>query len=473
MTIFRSSVAKMDYKEFLQGKRLTVQSAGFDSEKRNPKLFEWQSDIVKWALRKGKCAIFADCGLGKTAMQLEWAQQVSDHEGKPVLILAPLAVGKQTQREGVKFGVGVTVCRGPADVMPGVNVANYEMLSHFSPDAFAGIVLDESSILKHQDSKTREFVTSAFSETPYKLCCTATPAPNDFMELGSHSEFLGVMSHTEMLATFFIHDGGDTSKWRLKGHAESKFFEWVAGWACCLTRPHDLGYAQDGYDLPELRIHEIQTHSNNLIDSTGQMLLVAATSQTLNERREARRESLGDRVKAAARIANNTAEQVLVWCDLNAESSALADSITGAVEVSGSDSLSFKESAMAGFTNGERRVLVSKPKIAGWGMNWQNCHKIIFVGLSDSFEAYYQAIRRCWRFGQEYPVDVYIIISDAEGCVKDNIERKQADAERMTSELVKFTKDILAAEIHSTVRMSEDYYAFERMEVPGWLRSAA
>lgn len=463
----------MDYKEFLQGKRLTVQSAGFDSEKRNPKLFEWQSDIVKWALRKGKCAIFADCGLGKTAMQLEWAQQVSDHEGKPVLILAPLAVGKQTQREGVKFGVGVTVCRGPADVMPGVNVVNYEMLSHFSPDAFAGIVLDESSILKHQDSKTRKFVTSAFIETPYKLCCTATPAPNDFMELGSHSEFLGVMSHTEMLSTFFIHDGGDTSKWRLKGHAESKFFEWVAGWACCLTRPHDLGYAQDGYDLPELRIHEIQTHSNNLIDSTGQMLLVAATSQTLNERREARRESLGDRVKAAARIANNTAEQVLVWCDLNAESAALADSITGAVEVIGSDSLSFKESAMAGFTNGERRVLVSKPKIAGWGMNWQNCHKIIFVGLSDSFEAYYQAIRRCWRFGQEYPVDVYIIISDAEGCVKDNIERKQADAERMTSELVKFTKDILAAEIHSTVRMSEDYYAFERMEVPGWLRSAA
>lgn len=463
----------MEYQDFLQKKRLTVHATGFDSEKRNPKLFEWQSDIVKWALRKGKCAIFADCGLGKTPMQIEWAQQVADRENKPVLLLAPLAVGKQTQREGVKFGVNVTVCRSQDDVRPGVNVTNYEMLTHFNADAFAGIVLDESSILKHQDSKTRTLLTESFMDTQYKLCCTATPAPNDFMELGSHSEFLGIMSHTEMLATFFIHDGGDTAKWRLKGHAEAKFFEWVAGWACCLTRPQDLGYEQAGYDLPELRIHEIQTTSNNLIDPTGQMRLVAATKQTLNERREARRDSLTDRVRAAARIANKTTEQVLVWCDLNAESKALAESITGAVEVSGGDSISYKESAMEGFTNGHHRALVSKPKIAGWGMNWQNCHQIIFVGLSDSFEAYYQAIRRCWRFGQESPVDVYIVISDAEGCVKDNIERKQADAERMTAELVKFTKDILAAEIHSTVRMSEDYYALERMEVPGWLRSAA
>ena len=463
----------MDYHEFLRGKRLSVTASGFDSDKRNPALFEWQSDIVKWALRKGKCAIFADCGLGKTPMQLEWAQQVADREGNPVLILAPLAVGKQTQREGVKFGVDVTVCRSQDDVKPGVNVTNYEMLAHFNADAFAGIVLDESSILKHQDSKTRALLTESFRDTQYKLCCTATPAPNDFMELGSHSEFLGIMSHTEMLATFFIHDGGDTAKWRLKGHAESKFFEWVAGWACCLTRPHDLGYEQGGYDLPELRIHEIQTRSDNLVDADGQARLIAATSQTLNERREARRSSIADRVSAAAEIANETDEQVLVWCDLNAESAALANSISGAVEVCGSDSLTFKESAMAGFTTGGRRVLVSKPKIAGWGMNWQNCHKIIFVGLSDSFEAYYQAVRRCWRFGQESPVDVYIVISDAEGCVKDNIERKQADAERMTSELVKFTKDILAAEIHSTVRMSEDYYAFYRMELPGWLKSIA
>lgn len=463
----------MNYHEFLQHKRIVSSATGFDSTRRNPKLFDWQSDIVRWALRKGKCAIFADCGLGKTPMQLEWAQQVAEHENKPVLILAPLAVGKQTQREGMKFGVNVTVCRDQRDVKPGVNVTNYEMISHFDAGCFVGVVLDESSIIKHHDSKTRQIMLDAFGDTPYKMCCTATPAPNDFAELGSHSEFLGVMSHSEMLATFFIHDGGDTSKWRLKGHAESKFFEWVAGWACCLTRPQDLGYEQAGYDLPELRIHEVQVLSNNLCDSAGQMRLVADTKQTLNERREARRDSLHDRVNAASGIANTTDDQVLVWCDLNAESEALAGSIVGAVEVSGGDTIAYKESAMMGFTAGEHRALVSKPKIAGWGMNWQNCHKIIFVGLSDSFEAYYQAIRRCWRFGQKLPVDVYIVISDAEGCVKDNIARKQADAERMTAELVKFTKDILAAEIHSTVRMSEDYYALEKMEVPEWLQSAA
>jgi hypothetical protein len=463
----------MTYKEFLENKRITSCATGFESTRRNPKLFEWQSDIVRWALRKGKCAIFADCGLGKTPMQLEWAQQVAEHENKPVLILAPLAVGKQTQREGVKFGIDVTICRDQADVRMGVNVANYEMLSHFEPSAFCGIVLDESSILKHQDSKTRQMLTDAFCDIRYKLCCTATPAPNDFMELGNHAEFLGVMTHTEMLATFFVHDGGDTAKWRLKGHAESKFFEWVAEWACCLTSPQDLGYEQKGYDLPELRIYEIQTKSENLCDATGQMRLVADTKQTLNERREARRDSLRDRVQAAAEIANATTEQVLVWCDLNAESEALTGVINGAVEVKGADTIPYKESAMMGFTTGDNRVLVSKPKIAGFGMNWQNCHKIIFVGLSDSFEAYYQAVRRCWRFGQKEPVDVYVVISDAEGCVKNNIERKQADAERMTAELAGFTREILTAEIHSTVRMSENYYAIERMEVPEWLQSVA
>lgn len=223
-----------------------------------------------------------------------------------MLILAPLAVGKQTRREGVKFGVEVTVCRDMDDVKHGVNITNYEMLSHFDTSKFAGVVLDESSILKHQSSKTRQMLNAAFEETQYKLCCTATPAPNDFAELGNHAQFLGVMTQSEMLATFFVHDGGDTSKWRLKGHAEDKFFEWVAGWACCLTRPQDLGYEQAGYDLPELRIHEVSTKSNNLCDSTGQIRLLADTCQTLKERRDARRDSIDDRVKAASEIANST-----------------------------------------------------------------------------------------------------------------------------------------------------------------------
>lgn len=458
-----------DYHEFLESKRISVTPSGFEPETSNPKLFDWQNDIVRWALVKGRACIFADCGLGKTAMQLQWAQQVSEHTDKPVLILAPLAVARQTKREGEKFGVAVTVCRTQEDVTDGVNITNYEMIEHFSPEMFSGIVLDESSILKDYSSKTRQLLTDMFHDTPYKLCCTATPAPNDYKELGTHAQFCNIMTQTEMLSTFFCHDGGNTSQWRLKGHAESKFFEWVAGWACCLTNPADLDYDGRGYVLPELRIHEVITHSDSLIDADGQMMLLAKATQDLQERRQARRESLADRVAAAAEIANSTSEQVLVWCDLNDESAALAESIDGAVEVRGSQSAEYKETALSGFSTGENRVLVSKPSIAGWGMNWQQCSKMIFVGLSDSFEAYYQAVRRCWRFGQKKPVDVYIVTSDAEGCVKQNIERKQRDAERMTSELVRFTKNILAADLHHTVRMSEGYYALERMEVPEWL----
>ena len=459
----------MDYLQFLKTKEIKQESSGFEPSKDNGKLFQWQSDIVRWALLKGRAAIFADCGLGKTPMQLQWAAQVSEHEGRPVLICAPLAVAAQTQKEGFKFDVPVTICRKSADVRQGVNITNYEMLDHFDASEFAGVVLDESSILKDASSSTRKLLTEKFRETPYKLCCTATPSPNDFMELGTHSDFLGVMNQPEMLATFFCHDGGNTSKWRLKGHAEKKFFEWVASWACCITNPADLGYDGSDFVLPDIHIEEVITETKDMADRSGQFLLYAEAKQTLNERREARRNSLEDRVKAAAEIANATDDQVLVWCDLNAESEALTAAINGAVEVKGSQSPDYKENAMNGFTDGKNRVLVSKPSIAGWGMNWQQCNTMIFVGLSDSFEAYYQAVRRCWRFGQTRPVTVYIIISDAEGCVKQNIERKQEDAQRMTGELVKFTKDILAAEIHHTTRMSETYIAVERMEVPAWI----
>lgn len=459
----------MTYHEFLKTKEIRTESVGFEPTADNPKLFQWQSDIVRWALMKGRAAIFADCGLGKTPMQLQWAQQVAAHEGKPVLICAPLAVAAQTKREGEKFDVPVTICRSRDDIRPGVNITNYEMLEHFDAADFSGVVLDESSILKDATSATRKLLTEKFRYTPFKLCCTATPSPNDFMELGTHSEFLGIMNQPEMLATFFCHDGGNTSKWRLKGHAETKFFEWIASWACCLTNPADLGYDGSDFILPELNIIEVVTKSKNMMDSEGQYLMFAETSQTLNERREARRNSLADRVMTAAEIANSTDEQVLVWCDLNAESEALTAAINGAVEVRGSQTPDHKESAMNGFTDGTHRVLVSKPSIAGWGMNWQQCNTEIFVGLSDSFEAYYQAVRRCWRFGQTRTVTVYIIISEAEGCVKQNIERKQADAQRMTQELVKYTKDILSAEIRHTTRMSESYITTERMELPSWI----
>jgi hypothetical protein len=460
-----------DYQEFLERKKIQVEQSGFDCDEKNPALFGWQNDIVRWALRKGKCAIFSDCGTGKTRLLLQWGQKVHEHEKKPILILAPLAVAQQTKAEGEKCGISVKIVRDQNECVNGLNITNYEMLQHFDASLFAGVVLDESSIIKHKDGKTRQMIQDMFEGTRYKLCCTATPAPNDFMELGTHAQFLGVMKQTEMLATFFVHDGGETQNWRLKGHAEKKFFEWVAGWAACFRRPQDLGYEEDGYELPELRIHEetVESSSTELID--GQIMMFAPVGKTLLERRSARRNSLGDRVARAAEIANATEEQVLVWCDLNKESEELTKAIRDAVEVRGDMSLEDKEAGIMGFLRGERRVLVSKPSIAGFGINAQNAHIEIFVGLSDSFEAYYQAVRRCWRFGQNQPVDVYIIISDAEGAVKENIQRKQRDAERMTDELITFTKEFIQSDMRQTKRDVDEYYAFEEMEVPAWLSS--
>ncbi len=459
----------MEYSDFIKNKAIIYQPSGFDCKERNENLFGWQNDVVRWALRKGKCAIFSDCGTGKTRMLLQWADMVRKHEKKAVLILAPLAVAQQTRAEGKKCGIEVKVVRDQSECEEGLNITNYEMLQHFDASEFVGVVLDESSIIKHKDGKTRQMIQDMFEETKYKLCCTATPAPNDFMELGTHAQFLGVMKQTEMLATFFVHDGGETQNWRLKGHAEKKFFEWVAGWAACFKRPQDLGYEEEGYELPELRIHEesVESTSTELID--GQMMMFAPVGKTLLERRSARRNSLMDRVARAAEIANETREQVLVWCDLNSESKALTEAIKGAVEVEGSMSLEEKEKGITGFLLGENRVLVSKPSIAGFGINAQNAHIEIFVGLSDSFESYYQAVRRCWRFGQEQPVDVYIIISDAEGAVKENIQRKQRDAERMTDELISFTREFLKSDMKQTRRDVDEYYAFEKMEVPEWL----
>ena len=462
-----------DYEEFLKKKAIQSEPSGFECTDINPDLFNWQNDVVHWALRKGRCAIFSDCGSGKSRMQLQWAQKVHEHEGGPVLILAPLAVTQQTKREGEKCGIAVKVIRDQKDCTDGINITNYEMLSHFDANRFCAVVLDESSIIKHKDGKTRKLIQDMFEKTQYKLCCTATPAPNDYMELGTHAQFLGVMKQTEMLATFFVHDGGDTQNWRLKRHAEKKFFEWVAGWAACFRRPQDLGYDQEGYELPELRVHEeaVESKSTELIN--GQIMMFAPVGKTLLERRSARRNSLDDRVARAAEIANATEEQVLVWCDLNAESKALTKAIRGAVEVEGTMPLDQKEAGIVGFLNGKHRVLVSKPSIAGFGINAQNAHIEIFVGLSDSFEQYYQAVRRCWRYGQDQPVDVYIIISDAEGAVKANIARKQADAERMTGELIEFTKEFLKSDLRHTKRDVDEYYAFEDMEVPVWLKTEA
>jgi superfamily II DNA or RNA helicase len=462
----------MEYEEFLKKKQIITRPCGFEPRPIGGCHFGWQKDIERWGIRKGRSAYFEDCGLGKTAQQLEWGAQVSEHTYQPVLIAAPLAVARQTQREGKKFGYPVNICRSQDDVKNEINITNYEMLSHFDASKFGGVVLDESSILKSYSGKIKQQIIDMFSATPYKLACTATPAPNDFMELGNHSEFLGVMSRSEMLSTFFVHDGGSTQSWRLKGHAQDDFWRWIASWAVVLSNPADLGYDGSAYKLPPLNLVEHIVKTNHKFDSAGQEMLFAPVVQTLNERRAARHNSLEQRVKECAEIANSTDKQVLIWCDLNEESTALTKAIKGAVEVTGSDSDERKADVMLGFADGSVRALVSKPKIAGWGMNWQNCSKEIFCGLSDSFEAYYQAVRRCYRFGQKNPVDVDIVVSDAEGAVRANLERKQANAQHMVAEMVKYTKEILRADVRGTIRQQDDYNPMLDMVLPPWLEVA-
>ena len=421
-----------DYQEFIEAKRKIIEPSGFEPSSLNDKLFDFQRDIVKWACRKGKAAIFADCGLGKTPMQLEWARQVCEHTGGDVLILAPLAVSKQTYYEGCKFGIDVNVCRTQKDVRAGINITNYEMLGKFNPCHFTGIVLDESSILKSYTGKIRQEIIDSFIETPYKLACTATPSPNDYMELGNHSEFVGAMDRTEMLAMFFVHDGGDTAKWRIKGHAAGAFWDFVASWAVMVRNPSDLGYSSEGFILPEL--YETTHIVDSQVEAEGQLFPDIADG--LLDQARARRSTIEQRCDFAAQLVNSSCEPWIVWCDLNAESEYLAKSIPDAVEVRGSDSHEHKEDAMLGFSEGKYRVIVTKPSICGFGMNWQHCANMVFVGLSNSYEQYYQAVRRCYRFGQTRPVNAHIVISEIEQKIVHNVMRKKNDASEMESEMV-------------------------------------
>ena len=321
-----------------------------------------------------------------------------------------------------------------------------------------GVVLDESSILKSFTGKVRTDLINRFSNTPYRLACTATPAPNDYMELGNHAEFLGIMSRNEMLSMYFIHDSNDTAKWRLKGHAEHTFWEWMASWAVVLDNPASLGYEDEGYDLPELHVHEI------VVDKTGD----GAPGLSLMERRRARKDSLQTRCRAAADLVNRSSEQWLVWCDLNDESKTLQQLIRFSEDVKGSDKAARKQSRMLGFGMGFLKCIITKPSIAGFGMNWQNCHNIVFVGLSDSYEQYYQALRRCWRFGQQHEVHAYIVISEKEGAVKANIERKEADSRRMRDAMIRLTRDAVRSELSKTRRESTAYNPTVHMQLPAW-----
>ena len=440
----------MDYRDFLSQKAIDDKPSGLtEIPELNPMLFDFQSDIVTWALRRGRACIFADCGMGKTPMQLEWARHIPGN----VLIVAPLAVSSQTIREAEKFHEDAMEYSERGEVPTRVSITNYERLDHFDPANYTGIVLDESSILKSYTGKIRNDIIDRFKAIPYRLACTATPAPNDYMELGNHAEFVGAMSRTEMLSMFFVHDGGETQKWRLKGHAESEFWRWVASWAVMLRKPSDLGYEDGKFILPPIDIEQVTVDHDVAQDG----YLFAVEAQTLQERQSARRNTTEDRAVVAAEMVNGSDEQWLVWCDRNDESAMLSKLITDAVEVKGADTNQHKIDAMTGFQRGEIRVLVTKPSIAGYGMNWQNCHNEVFVGLSDSYEQYYQAVRRCWRFGQEKPVNVKIVVSQLEGAVVRNIERKEQDAMKMAEEMVKHMHAINEENIKGTSRTQDTY----------------
>lgn len=457
-----------NYQDFVARKLGTTVASGIDIVLPDYGLFPHQRDLAEWALRRGRAAIFADTGLGKTRMQLAWASIVCRETGGDVIILAPLAVAEQTVEEGESIGIAVNHAREENQIRAGINITNYDRLHKFDAARFSGVVLDESSIIKHHTAKTLRILLDAFRTTPYKLCATATPAPNDWTELGNHAEFLGVRSRVEMLAEFFVHDGGDTQTWRLKGHAREAFWKWVASWGAMVRSPADLGHDATAYDLPPLTVtqHTVETEHNP------QHGLFAMEAQTLMERRGARRSSVVERVRSCARMVNSDNEPWVVWCDLNAEGDALTAAIDGAIQIAGKDDTETKERRLHDFAHGRARVLVSKPSICGFGLNWQHCARMAFVGVTDSFEAYYQAVRRCWRFGQKRPVDVHIFSSAQEGAVVANLKRKEADAKAMADAMAAETMDAVRENVIGRSRETNAYCPSKDITIPSFLEAA-
>lgn len=420
------------YEDFLKSKVKTIQESGFEinESQLNPSLFDFQKYIVKRALKAGRFAIFADCGLGKTFMQLEWARMVNEHTGQPVLILCPLAVAGQTIKEGERFGISVMRWQYNAN-LKGIYISNYEQLENIDCSLFSGVVLDESSILKNYEGATKSLVICRFLETQYKLACTATPSPNDPMELGNHSEFLNTMTRSEMLAMYFVHDGGETAKWRIKGHCEVLFWEWVSQWAVMLAKPSDIGFSAKGYDLPDLNLIEKQVITNQR--DNGSLFNDVAISAT--EFNQELRLTKIERLENVLEIVNNSKENFIIWIKQNEEGEYLRKLIPEAIEVKGSDSPEYKEKMLLGFGNNEFRVLITKAKIAQFGLNYQNCHNQIFASLDFSFEGLYQAIRRSYRFGQDNHVNIYLITTDTMQNVVNSIKTKQSQFEEMQKQM--------------------------------------
>jgi hypothetical protein len=472
----------MNYDDFVAGKLAHAVPTGLASVPALHGLFPFQRDLVAWALRRGRAAIFADTGLGKTRMQIEWARCVCDATKRSVLILAPLAVAAQTAREGAAIGVPVHVVRESSEIgAEGIYITNYDRLHKFDPLAFGAVVLDESSIIKHHNAKTFATLMSAFAAVPFKLCATATPSPNDYTELGTHAEFLGLCTREEMLAEFFCHDGGEAQVWRLKGHARKVFWRWVASWGALLRKPSDLGYDDAGYSLPGLNTyHHVLPVDAETVKASG--FLFAQEATDLMDRRRARRASLEARAQMAARLIMNctcggnactceASERWVVWVDLNDEQEALEKAFgSDCVSIHGRLDIDEKEMRLRRYIDGGPRILLGKPSIFGFGINLQMCARMAFVGVTDSWEAYYQAVRRCYRFGQTREVDVHIFASEVEGSIVKNLARKEADANRMAEELSAETRGAVLEEVRGQSRTVNTYAPGEIL-MPQWLQT--
>jgi len=456
----------VNYLDFLESKRHISSDDGFEPVFMPDSLFDFQRYLVEWATRKGRAAIFADCGLGKTIMQLTWAQNIIERTAKPVLILTPLAVSGQTVLEADKFGIEAIKCRdGNHGGKARIVVTNYERLEHFNANDFAGVVCDESSILKNYKGKTKAAITGFMRKHKYRLLCTATASPNDYIELGTSSEALGYLGYVDMLGTFFKSDSGTTSverrhgkqnKFRFRGHAERDFWRWVCSWARAVRKPSDIGFDDGAFELPELitREHIVTARTKN------DDFLFDIPAITLEEQRNERRRTINERCELAADIINRAQCSAVAWCHLNDESKRLAEMIPDAIEVSGSDSDEKKEESFLAFQSGQARVIVTKPTIAGFGLNWQHCHVQTFFP-SHSFEQWYQAIRRSWRFGQTETVTVDVIASEGESGVLSNMNRKAHAAERMFASLVEL--------MNQELNLKPKAYGQNDVEMPTWL----
>jgi hypothetical protein len=453
----------VDYTEFISSKQRRPKSFGFEPDQLNNHLKDFQRKIVDWAVKRGRAAIFADCGLGKTLMQLEWANQICKHTGGRVVLHCPVGVRRQTLQEASKFCIDSEVVMADSmdQVGDAISLVNYEKLHKIDTSKFVGVVLDESSILKNFTGKIKRQLIECWSHVNYKLACTATPAPNDYMELGNHADFLGIMPSNEMLSRWFINDTMKAGGYRLKGHAQDDFWDWISTWAVCIAKPSDIGCSDDGYDLPELIEHVHVVSDEDAEVAEGFLFNNFALSATNVHRQKKTTASI-----RAAKVADLVASEPgpwLIWCDTDYEADELKDAIEDAVEVRGSDKR--KEEKLLGFANGEFDVLVTKPKIAGMGMNYQHCKNVAFVGLSYSFEAYYQGVRRCWRFGQKNPVHVHLVESDGESALRRATMEKQAKFKQMQIGMSEAVKDMQV----SDELKRETYLPEKEIEVPEWL----